>query len=448
MTQQVQPEIVAVPFIVTNPAAGPTTGAVSSVQTLQDLEAVIEGSLESYVEIGNALRAIRDGRLYKMGDLRQTFEQYCAERWSFPRQTAYDYIHASAVAQNVRTSVRTEPSLSQAVALKSLDRAQQRDVAEAIAAEGRSFQEVTISELRQVVQDVGRGRAALDAVRHFILKRPSGDPDWQAVTDFSTEPISRPGDSWILGDHRLFVGDATEKSAVMRLMGEDRADLVFTDPPYNVDYEGETEDHLRIEGDKMTPPEFIAFLEKAFISYARLCKPSTSMYVCHASRWQREFQNAIESAGFEVRNPIMWVKNTFALSFGRYKFQHEPIFYCYVAGQTDPWFGNNAQSTVWNFDKPSANHLHPTMKPVELIRLALANSSRVGDIVLDLFGGSGSTLIACEEDRRRARLMEIDPKYADVIVRRWQDYTGRQATLEGTRCTFDEIAETRLRKAA
>src|ERR1041385_2869460 len=162
------------------------------------------------------------------------------------------------------------------------------------------------------------------------------------------------------------------------------------------------------------------------------------MYVCHSSSMQREFQNAVEEAGFEVRCQIIWAKNTFAWGFGRYKFQHEPIFYCHVAGQSDAWYGDKSQSTLWQEKKPAANRLHPTMKPVELIERALRNSSKSGDIVADFFGGSGSTLIACERRDRKARLMEIDPKYADVIIRRWQDYTGKTAVHAASGMAFSE----------
>jgi DNA modification methylase len=176
-------------------------------------------------------------------------------------------------------------------------------------------------------------------------------------------------------------------------------------------------------------------------------KPGASLYVCHPSSWQREFQNALESAGFEVRCQIIWAKNTFAWGFGRYKFQHEPLFYCHVAGQKDAWYGDRSQSTLWEENKPSANRLHPTMKPVELVERALVNSSKAGDLILDLFGGSGSTLIGCERRGRKARLMEIDPRYADVIVRRYQGYSGQFAVLDCDGRCFDDIREERLKSA-
>ncbi len=228
-------------------------------------------------------------------------------------------------------------------------------------------------------------------------------------------PVSRPGDLWVFGKHRLLCGDATNRDDIERLMGSDRADLVFTDPPYNVDYEGYTKDKLTIQGDRMAWEQFNQFLRDSFTSYQAAVKSGASVYVCHASSCQREFQNALEAAGFDVRCRIIWAKNTFAWGFGRYKFQHEPIFYCHLTGQKDSWYGDKSQSTLWQEKKPAANRLHPTMKPIELIERALRNSSKAGDCVLDFFGGSGSTLIACERRDRSARIMELDSRYADVI---------------------------------
>ncbi|MGA7410351.1 MAG: site-specific DNA-methyltransferase [Bryobacteraceae bacterium] len=267
--------------------------------------------------------------------------------------------------------------------------------------------------------------------------------DEDALPELPETPVSATGDLWILGDHRVLCGDATGQSDVQRLIGSELADLVFTDPPYNVDYEGYTEDRLKIKGDRMTPEQFQQFLSATFESYRRITKPGASIYVCHSSSWQREFQDALEAAGFDVRCQIIWAKNTFAWGFGRYKFQHEPIFYAHVAKQKDPWYGDKSQSTLWEEKKPAANRIHPTAKPVELVERALINSSKAGDVVADLFGGSGSTLIGCERMGRKARLLEIDPKYADCIVTRWQDHVGKQATLEGDGRTFEAIGEQR-----
>jgi len=270
-----------------------------------------------------------------------------------------------------------------------------------------------------------------------------GLTDEDAVPDISEAPIIVAGDLWRLGPHVLLVGDATHAEDVARLMNGDAADLIFTDPPYNVSYEGYTEDHLTIQGDRMTDKQFCEFLATTFGNYRRIVKPGGSLYTCHPSSRQREFQDALEAAGFEVRCQIIWAKNTFAWGFGRYKFQHEPIFYAHVAGQSDSWYGDRSQSTVWAENKPVANRLHPTMKPVELVERALVNSSKAGDVVVDLFGGSGTTLIACERRGRATRLMEVDPRYADVICRRYQEYTGKRAVLDDDGRSFDEVASDR-----
>ena len=284
-------------------------------------------------------------------------------------------------------------------------------------------------------EELARLLAAQDAAE--------GLTDEDSIPELPETPVSESGDLWILGDHKLLVGDATQSEDVDKLMAGAAADLVFTDPPYNVDYEGYTEDRLKIKGDRMSDVEFKRFLKASFRSCRAAVKPGASLYVCHSSSWQREFQNALESAGFEVRCQIIWAKSTFAWGFGRYKFQHEPMFYAHVAGEKDPWYGDKSQSTLWEEKKPAANRLHPTAKPVELVERALLNSSKAGDIVADLFGGSGSTLIGCERRGRKARLMEIDPKYADCIVRRFQEYTGKQAKLDGDGRTFAEIKEER-----
>ncbi len=242
--------------------------------------------------------------------------------------------------------------------------------------------------------------------------------------------------------HRVLCGDSTAPDAVARLCGRERADLVFTDPPYNVDYEGYTRDKLKIKGDARTADQFAAFLAAVFARCLEVVKPEASLYVCHGSSFQREFQGALEGAGFEIRTQIIWAKNTFGWGFARYKFQHEPIFYCHVAGQKDAWYGDKSQATLWQVNKPAANRVHPTMKPVELVEIALQNSSAAGELVLDLFGGSGSTLIACEKTGRRTLLMELDPKYVDVIVTRWQEYSGKSATHEDGR-TFEEVKAAR-----
>jgi len=272
----------------------------------------------------------------------------------------------------------------------------------------------------------------------------AGLTDEDAVPTVPDEPVTRPGDVWILGGHRLLCSDSCDEGSVVKFLGESRADLVFTDPPYNCDYEGYTAEKLKIQGDKLSSDDFRLFLERAFQSCRFAVKLGASVYICHSSSFQREFQNALEAGGFHVRCQIIWSKNTFAWGFGRYKFQHEPIFYGHVAGQKDPWYGDKSQSTLWQEKKPAANRLHPTMKPVELIERALVNSSKAGDLVFDPFGGSGSTMIACEKLGRKSALIELDPKYADVIALRWMEFTGKEAFLESTCQSFATVAEERV----
>jgi DNA modification methylase len=286
-----------------------------------------------------------------------------------------------------------------------------------------------------------------DEIAAYTIETTKGlidEDETPAVQEFA---LTEPGDLWTLGNHRLLCGNSTSIDVVERLMAGQKADMVFTDPPYNVDYEGYTEERLTIQGDRMDAARFEEFLRDAFVSLRLATTTEASLYVCHSSSWQREFQTALEDAGFEVRCQIIWAKNTFAWGFGRYKFQHEPIFYAHLAGESDAWYGDKSQSTLWQEKKPAANRLHPTMKPIELVERGLVNSSSAGNMVVDLFGGSGSTLIACEKTGRFARLMELDPKYCDVIVKRWQNFTGKAAHLEDGR-TFAELESKRNQKKA
>ena len=272
--------------------------------------------------------------------------------------------------------------------------------------------------------------------------------DEDAVPELPKAPISAPGDLWVLDSHRLLCGNATISADVEHLMAGEAADLVFTDPTFGVNHEAYTHQHQRIRGDNMNPEQFQQFLADTFASYRRIVKPGASLYVCHSSSWQREFQNALEGCGFAVHCQIIWARNTLAGGRGRYKFQHEPIFYCHLAGQQDAWYGDKSQSTLWEENKPSADRIHPTARPVEMVERALVNSSRSDDVVVDLFGGSGSTLIGCERKGRNARLIEMDLCYTDCIVRRWQDYTGRKAVLESGGVPFEEVSRQRLKPAA
>lgn len=231
----------------------------------------------------------------------------------------------------------------------------------------------------------------------------------------------------VQSEHRLLCGDSTKPEDVSRLMDGLKADMVFSDPPYNVAYQGGTEDAMTIQNDAMSDEDYIAFMDAFFARFRQSVKPTASLYICHASAWQLETELALRRAGFEVRNPIIWAKNCGAFGFARYKFQHEPIFYAYVKGESDKWYGDLTQTTVWQGKKPAANRLHPTMKPVEIVQRAVVNSSKRNDIILDLFMGSGTTLIAAQTLERRCYGMELDPIYADVVVQRWEAFMGKKA---------------------
>lgn len=243
-----------------------------------------------------------------------------------------------------------------------------------------------------------------------------------------TETISKRGDVWQLGRHKLICGDATIADDVAKMMGEERADLVWTDPPYNVAYEGKTKESLTIQNDEMDDADFFQFLYDAFLTMFMFTKPGGGIYIAHADSEGANFRMAMVKAGFLFKQCLIWVKQTFVMGRQDYHWKHEPILYGWSPGAAHTWLGDRKQSTVLEFNKPARNADHPTMKPVELVEYCLLNSVVPGGLVLDLFGGSGTTLIACEKTQRVARICELDPKYCDVIVARWEKYTGQKAS--------------------
>lgn len=258
----------------------------------------------------------------------------------------------------------------------------------------------------------------------------SGKTDDDDVPELQDAPVSRAGDVWLLGEHRVLCGDATQSGAYRTLLGDDAAHMVFTDPPYNVNYANSAKDKLRgknrpILNDNLGE-NFESFLTDACRNM--LSVTNGAVYIAMSSSELDTLQSAFRAAGGRWSTFIIWAKNTFTLGRADYQRQYEPILYGWRDGTDHFWCGARDQGDVWQIAKPSKNDLHPTMKPVELVERAVRNSSRTGDIVLDPFGGSGTTLIACEKTNRRARIIELDPKYVDVIVRRWQDYTGAEAT--------------------
>jgi DNA modification methylase len=254
------------------------------------------------------------------------------------------------------------------------------------------------------------------------------------------------GDLWILGRHRLLCGDSTSIDATERLMGGAKADLIVTDPPYNVAYEGKTTDALTIQNDKMGTSDFYQFLLDAYTNYFTIAKDGASIYVFHADTEGVNFRKALVDSGFKLSQCCVWVKQTMVIGRQDYHWQHEPILYGWKPSGSHNWYSDRSQTTIWQFDRPMRSTEHPTMKPIALVEYPILNSSKAGDIVADLFGGSGSTLIACEKNARACRTMELDSRYCDVIVKRWQDFTGKEAVLDGR--TFNEIAAERQPAAA
>lgn len=300
----------------------------------------------------------------------------------------------------------------------------------------------------------------------FADKNPGlTDPD--AVPPVPDNPITKEGDIWVLGKHRLMCGDSTNLDAVDRLMNGQKADMVFTDPPYNVDYEGGS--GMKIKNDNMNDSAFRQFLIDSFKTAYAVTKPGGPIYITHADSEGYNFRGALTDSGFLLKQCIVWVKNSMVMGRQDYQWQHEPILYGWKDGAAHKWYGdfnkktvidddidlkklqknqliqlinklrNSKAATVVRENKPHVNDIHPTMKPVSLVQHFINNSSRETDIVLDLFGGGGSTMIASQKINRHSRLMELDTKYCDVIIKRWQDFTGEIAILESTKKPFAEV---------
>ena len=266
-----------------------------------------------------------------------------------------------------------------------------------------------------------------------------------AVPDVPADPVSKTGDVWVLGQHRLLCGDSTVLSDVERLMNGQLADMAFTDPPYNVDYGNNAKDKMRGKDRRIMNDAlgdgFYKFLYDACVNLLVVTKGAC--YVCMSSSELHTLQKAWIKSGGKWSTFIIWSKNTFTLGRADYQRQYEPILYGWKQGSDHFWCGDRDQSDIWNYNKPRVNDLHPTMKPVELVERAIKNSSKSRDIVLDLFGGSGTTLIASEKTGRQARLIELDPKFVDVIIKRWEDYTGQQAVREDDGVSFANAAESK-----
>ena len=268
-----------------------------------------------------------------------------------------------------------------------------------------------------------------------------GNTDEDAIPELNETAISRPGDVWILGNHRLVCGDATQASSHEQLLAGQRVQMIWSDLPYNVNYANSAKDKLRgkhrpILNDNLGEG-FYDFVFDALSLMLPHC--DGAVYIAMSSSELDTLQAAFRAAGGKWSTFIIWAKHTFTLGRADYQRQYEPILYGWPEGSSRHWCGDRDQGDVWNIKKPARNDLHPTMKPVELMERSIRNSSRPGDVVLDCFGGSGSTLIAAEKSGRRCFMMELEPKYCDVIVRRWQEFSGGKAISEDGQRVFDEV---------
>jgi site-specific DNA-methyltransferase (adenine-specific) len=268
----------------------------------------------------------------------------------------------------------------------------------------------------------------LDALLNPI-EPTTGLTDEDAVPDVPDEPRTKLGDIYILGNHRLMCGDSCSVTDINKLVNDRQVDMWLTDPPYNVAYEGKTKDALTIQNDSMSDDGFRQFLRDAYVTADTVMKAGAVFYIWHADSEGYNFRGAAHDAGWKVRQCLIWKKSTMVMGRQDYHWKHEPCLYGWKEGAGHLWATDRKQTTILEFDKPNRNKEHPTMKPVALFEYQMLNNTKGGDIILDSFGGSGTTLLAAEKNGRIAYVMELDPKYCDVIVKRWEDFTGKQAIL-------------------
>lgn len=302
-----------------------------------------------------------------------------------------------------------------------------------------------LAELQEAGFDLGITGFSSDEWDALIAGDTGNDglTDEDQVPEITENPISHAGDVWLLGEHKVLCGDATKAEDYKALLGDELVDMTFTDPPYNVNYANTAKDKMRgknrpILNDNMGDG-FGAFLLAACQNILNVTKGA--VYIAMSSSELDTLQSAFRAAGGKWSTFVIWAKNTFTMGRADYQRQYEPILYGWRDGADHYWCGARDQGDVWQIKKPHKNDLHPTMKPVELVERAVRNSSKTRDLILDPFGGSGSSLIACEKSGRRARLIELDPKYVDVIVKRWQDFTGAEATRAGDGAQFNTLAD-------
>lgn len=305
-----------------------------------------------------------------------------------------------------------------------------------------SILRVEFESLRELDFDLTLTGFSLDELSDFEIEELAPEYEEDAdgeVIEPPAEPKTKEGDVWILGKHRLMCGDSTSIDALEKLCNNQLVDMWLTDPPYNVAYEGKTKEALTIKNDSMGDDDFRQFLRDCYVAADAVMKPGAVFYIWHADSEGYNFRGAAKDANWKVRQCLIWKKSTLVMGRQDYHWKHEPCLYGWKDGAGHLWASDRKQTTMLEFDKPSRNGEHPTMKPVDLFEYCLLNNTKGGDIVLDSFGGSGTTMIACEKSGRVGYLMELDPKYCDVIINRWQTLTGKEAVLESTGDKFNDL---------
>jgi site-specific DNA-methyltransferase (adenine-specific) len=277
----------------------------------------------------------------------------------------------------------------------------------------------------------------IEALMPLELEDGLTDPD--DAPEAPANPVTVQGDVWVMGKHRLLCGDSTSMDDLARLCENQAVDMWLTDPPYNVAYEGGTKEKLTIQNDSMGDDQFRTFLRDAYTAADSVMKAGAVFYIWHADSEGYNFRGAAKDAGWTVRQCLIWKKSSLVMGRQDYHWKHEPCLYGWKDGAGHLWAADRKQTTILEFDKPTRNGEHPTMKPVALFEYQMLNNTKGGDQILDSFGGSGTTLIAAEKNGRIARVMELDPKYCDVIVTRWQAFTGKHAHLEADGRSFTEV---------
>ena len=294
---------------------------------------------------------------------------------------------------------------------------------------------VELEELRDLDVDLDLIGFSDDELAEFLDKETgamddeSAEPQLDKAEELLEKWKVKLGQTWSMGDHRLHCGSATKREDYSALMQDRKASLMLTDPPYNVAYVGKTKDALKIQNDKMSGDDFYEFLLSFYKNSFDFMEDGGSVYVFHADTEGVNFRSAMTDAGYKLSQCLVWVKNSMVMGRSDYHWQHEPILYGWKPTASHNWYADRTQTTTWNFSRPARSELHPTMKPVDILVYAMNNSSKRGEIVLDPFSGSGSTLIACVKSGRVFRGIEIEPKYVAVILERYKEETGNDPVL-------------------